>query len=266
VHENCYIGVVPRYDIQKKIEGVMQNPVYVAVSGQLSLARRMEVIARNMANINTPGFRAEALKFDTLLSPVAENNNAKVNFATAGKSYITTDRGPVIQTGNALDIAARGDSYFSLQTPVGQVYTRDGRMQMTEDGALVSVLGYPLLDAGGAPLQLNPQNGAPRISADGNIYQKNVQVGAIGLFQFQPGTKLRYGPNSSVIPDREPVPVLDDPFNGVMQGFVENSNINGVVEMTRLIEVSRAFERVEAMLRQQEEISSKAIETFGSVR
>ncbi|RCL02543.1 MAG: flagellar basal-body rod protein FlgF [Candidatus Tokpelaia sp. JSC188] len=244
----------------------MQNPVYVAISGQISLARRMEVIARNMANINTPGFRAEALKFDTLVSPVAESNSTKVNFVTAGRSYITTDPGPLVQTGNTLDIATRGDIYFSLQTPVGQVYSRDGRLQMTGDGALVSVLGYPLLDASGAPVQIDPQNGAPRISADGNIYQKNVQVSAVGLFQFQPGTKLRYGPNSSVIPNRDPVPVLDDPLNGVMQGFVESSNVNGVVEMTRLIEVNRAFERIEAMLRQQEEVSGKMIETFGSPR
>jgi len=244
----------------------MQNPVYVGISGQISLMRRMEAIARNMANVNTPGFRAEAMKFETLVSPTAENNHAKVNFTTAGKSYITTDRGPVVQTGNALDIAVKGDAWFSLQTPAGQVYTRDGRMQMTEEGGLVSVMGYPVLDAGGAPLQLDPQNGPPRISVDGNIYQKNVQVGAVGLFQFQPDAKLRYGPNSSVIPDREPVPVVDDPLNGVMQGFVENSNVNGVVEMTRLIEVSRAFEQVEAMMRQQEDISSKAIETLGASR
>lgn len=244
----------------------MQNPVYVGVSGQISLARRMETIARNMANVNTPGFRAEAMKFEALVSPVAKNNSAKVDFTTAGKSFITTDRGPVTQTGSALDVAVKGNAYLSLQTPTGQVYTRDGRMMMTAEGALVSVMGYPILDNGGAPLQLDPQNGAPTIAPDGNIYQKNVQVGALGLFQFQPDSKLSYGPNSSVIPDKTPIPVMDDPVNGVMQGFIENSNVNGVIEMTRLIEVSRAFERVEAMMRQQEEMSRKAIETFGSSR
>ncbi|MHC5308400.1 flagellar basal-body rod protein FlgF [Bartonella sp. LJL80] len=241
----------------------MQNPIYVGVSGQISLARRMETIAQNMANVNTPGFRAEAMKFDSLVSPVARDNNENVNFSSAGKSYISTDRGPVTQTGNALDVAVNGDSYFSLQTPAGQVYTRDGRMLMTPEGGLVSVMGHPFLDNGGAPLQIDPANGPPRIAADGAIYQNNLQVGAIGLYQFQPNSELRYGPNSSVIPDKTPVPVVGDVGNGVMQGFIENSNVNGVIEMTRLIEVTRAFERVEAMMRQQEEMGTKAIQTLG---
>ncbi|WP_297322971.1 flagellar basal-body rod protein FlgF [uncultured Bartonella sp.] len=241
----------------------MQNPVYVGISGQISLDRRMETIARNMANVNTPGFRSEEMKFDTLVSPVARDNDKNVNFASAGKSYISTVRGPVTQTGNPLDLAVNGDSYFSLQTPNGQVYTRDGRMIMTEDGGLVSVQGYPFLDNGGAPLQIEPANGVPRIASDGAIYQNNVQVGAIGLYEFQPDSKLRYGPTGSVIPDKAPVPVQASPNNGVVQGFIENSNVNGVTEMTRLIEVTRAFERVDSMMRQQDDRSSQAIQTLG---
>jgi len=244
----------------------MENTTYVGISGQLSLARRLETIANNIANVNTPGFRAEALKFSTLVSPQAETQGSKVQFATNGKSYISLERGPVTQTGNALDVAVKGDSYLALQTPNGTVYTRDGRMQMTAEGGLVSVLGYPILDNGGAPISLEPQSGPPRISEDGNIYQNNVQVGSLGLFQFQAGSRLAYGPNSSLVPDRAPIPVIDDPQNGVMQGYIENSNVNGVVEMTRLIDVSRAFERVEAMLRSQNDMSSKAIETLGQTR
>ncbi|MBI0002916.1 flagellar basal-body rod protein FlgF [Bartonella sp. M0177] len=242
---------------------MMQNPIYVGVSGQISLERRMETIARNMANVNTTGFRSEEMKFESLVSPVARDNNQNVNFSSAGKTYISTNRGPVTQTGNPLDVAVNGDSYFSLQTPNGQVYTRDGRMVMTQEGGLVSVQGYPFLDNGGAPIQIDPANGSPRIAADGAIYQNNLQVAAIGLYQFQPDSKLHYGPNASVIPDKAPIPVQGDAANGVVQGFLENSNVNGVVEMTRLIEVSRAFERVEAMMRQQEERSSQAIQTLG---
>lgn len=241
----------------------MQNPVYVGISGQISLERRMETIARNMANVNTPGFRSEELKFDSLVSPVARDNDTNVNFSGTGKSYISTTKGPITQTGNPLDIAVSGDSYFSLQTPNGQVYTRDGRMIMTEDGGLVSVQGYPFLDVGGAPLQIEPANGAPRIASDGGIYQNNIQIGAIGLFQMQPNTKLTYGANASVIPDKAPVPLEANATNGVAQGFIENSNVNGVSEMARLIEVTRAFERVESMMRQQEERSAQAIQVLG---
>ncbi|AQX20297.1 flagellar basal-body rod protein FlgF [Bartonella sp. WD16.2] len=241
----------------------MQNPIYVGVSGQISLARRMETIAQNMANVNTPGFRAGGMKFDTLVSPVAREQGDQVVFTSAGKGYISTDRGALVKTGNALDVAVGGDSYFSMQASFGPVYTRDGRMIMTPEGGLVSVTGLPFLDDGGAPIQLNPAGGTPRISADGSIYQKDVLVGKIGLFQFQRGTQLRYGPNSSVIPDRPAMPSDGGIGDKVIQGYVESSNVNGVAEMTRLIEVSRAFERVEAMLRQQEEMRSKSIQILG---
>ncbi|ABM44430.1 hypothetical protein X471_01176 [Bartonella bacilliformis str. Heidi Mejia] len=241
----------------------MQNPIYVGVSGQISLARRMETIAQNMANVNTPGFRAGGMKFDTLVSPIAQEQGDRVFFTSAGKGYISTERGSLEQTGNALDVAATGNSYFSMEASFGVVYTRDGRMTMTPEGMLVSVTGLPFLDDGGAPIQLNPVGGAPRIGADGSIYQGNVLAGRIGLYQFQPGTQLRYGPNASVIPDRAAIQIEGGTGDGVMQGYVESSNVNGVAEMTRLIEVSRAFERVEAMLRQQEEMRSKSIQILG---
>jgi len=244
----------------------MENTTYVGVSGQISISRRLETIAHNMANVNTPGFRAEALKFATLASPMAETNGAQTSFVTVGKSYISTERGSITQSGNPLDVAIKGDAYLALQTPAGIVYSRDGRMQITPEGGLVSVMGYPVLDSGGAPLQLDVQNGMPTIGADGSISQQGKLVGALGLFQFQPSSALRYGPNSSLIPDREPMPIVDDPQFGVMQGYVEGSNVNGVVEMTRLIDVSRAFERVEALLRGQEETQRKSLETLGQTR
>jgi len=244
----------------------MENTAYVAVSGQISLARRLETIAHNMANVNTPGFRAEAVKFAALASPEAETNGSASTFVTAGKNYISLERGAIIETGNPLDVAIKGDAYLALQIPAGTAYSRDGRLQMTPEGGLVSTLGYPVLDSGGAPLQLDVQNGMPTIASDGSVTQKGALVGALGLFQFQPDSGLRYGPNSSLIPDREPMPVVDDPEFGVMQGYIESANVNGVIEMTRLIDVSRAFERVEALLRGQEDISRKSIETLGQTR
>jgi len=244
----------------------MENSTYVGVSGQISLARRLETIAHNMANVNTPGFRAEALKFASLTSPRAENNGADLSFVSAGKSYISLERGAITQSGNPLDVAIKGDAYLAMQTPAGKAYSRDGRLAMTSDGGLVSVQGYPVLDGGGAPLQLDVQAGLPTIGADGSITQNGKLIGALGLFQFQPDSQLRYGPNSSLIPDKEPMPVVDDPQFGVMQGYIESSNVNGVIEMTRLIDVSRAFERVEALLRGQEDVSRKAIETLGQTR
>lgn len=241
----------------------MQNTIYVGVSGQLSLQRRMETIAQNMANVNTTGFRAKGLKFEQLLSPQAKTNNEKVSFVTAGKSFISQDSGAITQTGNKLDIAIQGDSWLAIQTPQGIVYSRDGRMMMNNEGNLISTKGYLYLDDNGGPIQLNPRAGDPIITKDGKIYQNDQVVATIGLYRFPDNSKLSYAEGSSVVSAKEPLAVDDFSKTGIVQGFLENSNVNGVVEMTRLIEVSRAFERMENLLRTQENQESEAIKTLG---
>ncbi|PYE87713.1 flagellar basal-body rod protein FlgF [Phyllobacterium leguminum] len=239
----------------------MQNSIYVGLSAQITLERRMDAIANNIANMSTPGFRGEGTKFDTLVSMKASDD---VQFASAGKSYIRTEGGPIIQTDNPLDVAVKGDAWLSLATPQGQVYTRDGRMAMTPEGELRSVTGHAILDAGGQPIIINPQGGAPKISADGAIYQNGAQVGGIGLFSISPDAQLTHAGNSAVIPDIPAQPVVDNASVGVVQGAIEGSNVDGVTEMTRLISVSRAFEQVDALLRKQENTLTEAVKTLGS--
>ncbi|MGH6761687.1 MAG: flagellar basal-body rod protein FlgF [Phyllobacterium sp.] len=238
----------------------MQNSVYVGLSSQISLERRLDAIAQNVANMSTPGFRATGMKFDTLVSTVADD----VSFSSAGRSYIKTEAGPVIPTGNPLDIAVKGDAWLSLATPAGQVYTRDGRMVMTVDGELQSVNGYSILDAGGQPLMVNPNGGPIRIASDGAVYQNDAQIGAVGLFTISKDAKLTYFDNSAIVPDMPAEPVVDNAAYGVIQGSIEGSNVDSITEMTRLISVTKAFERVDALLRESESTFSQAIKTLGS--
>ncbi|MGH6859550.1 MAG: flagellar basal-body rod protein FlgF [Phyllobacterium sp.] len=238
----------------------MENSVYVGLSSQISLERRLDVLAHNIANMSTPGFRATGMKFEAMVSKAAENSS----FVTAGESYIKTEAGPITQTGNPLDVAVKGNAWLSLQSPAGQVFTRDGRMQMSAMGELLSVKGYPVLDAGGQPLVIDPNGGPPQISADGAVYQNGRQLGAIGLFTIDPGAKLGYFDNSAVIPSVAAQPVLDSPDAGVIQGAVEGSNVDAISEMTRLMSVTRAFERVDALLRGNEDTFTTAIKTLGS--
>ncbi|MBB3233727.1 flagellar basal-body rod protein FlgF [Phyllobacterium endophyticum] len=238
----------------------MENSIYVGLSAQISLERRLDVLAHNIANMSTPGFRATGMKFDAMISKAAENSS----FVTAGESYIETNAGPITQTGNPLDVAAKGDVWFSLQSPAGQVYTRDGRMQMSITGELLSVKGYPMLDAGGQPLTIDPNGGPPDISSDGAVYQNGRQVGAIGLFTISPNAKLTYFDNSSIVPSVAAQPAIDNPNAGVIQGSIEGSNVDAISEMTRLMSVTRAFERVDALLRGNENTFSEAIKTLGS--
>ena len=239
----------------------MQNGLYVALSSQIALEKRLNTIADNVANASTIGFRATGVKFEDVVSGI---DDKALSFVTSGDTYISNTNGPLRETGNPFDFAIKGDAWFGIETPGGTVMTRDGRFTMTENGELVSIEGYPILDAGGAPIQLDPRNGPPRAGADGSLRQGEQLVGALGLFNFDPGPNfVRFG-NSGIVPAGEPEPVVDRIDAGVVQGFLEESNVNPVLEITRLIMVQRAFENGAAMIRDTESSYDEAIKTLGS--
>ena len=239
----------------------MQTSLPVALSAQLAMERRLDTIADNLANSRTAGFRAEEIRFEQVLSSAAER---PVAFVSGGERFISTRAGELNQTGNMLDIAVSGDAFFSFQGPNGPVLTRDGRMQMRDTGELVTVNGDAILDVGGAPLLIDPAGGPPQIARDGMITQNGVQIGAVGLFQLAPGTNLSRAGTSGVVPDRAPVPVVEFADNGIVQGFQEGSNVNPILEMTRLIEVQRTFEQAANMVQTSESSLSSAIAALGA--
>lgn len=238
----------------------MQSGLYVALSSQMALDKRLTTIADNVANTSTVGFHATGVKFEDIVSGLGDKS---VSFASAGDTYLSTRAGPLRETGNSLDFAIRGEAWFAIETPRGPVMTRDGRFSMLDTGELISLEGYPVLDAGGAPIQLDPQGGPPEAGADGTLHQDGRLVGAIGLFEFQPGVNFtRYG-NSGIVPFGQPEPVIDRMDAGVTQGFVQDSNVNPVQEITRLIQVQRAFEHVSALIRDSEQALDQAISSLG---
>lgn len=129
----------------------MQSGLYVALSSQIALERRLTTISDNMANVNTVGFRGSEVKFDEMVAKNHNDMNAKVAFVSQGNDYLSTRQGAFEQTGNSFDFAIKGDAWFSLDTPDGQILTRDGRFTMRPDGALISSSGYPVLTRAAAP-------------------------------------------------------------------------------------------------------------------
>ena len=238
----------------------MQNSLYVALSSQIALERRLTTLADNVANSGTVGFRATQVKFEDIVTSLDSNS---ISFVSTGGTYLSAAKGGFRQTDNPLDFAIRGDAWFALQTPGGTVMTRDGRFTMLDTGELVSIEGYPVLDAGGAGIQLDPAGGEPAVGSDGFLRQNGQQVGALGLFSFDPGTDFQRFGNSGVIATREPEPLVDRADAGVVQGFVEDSNVNPVLEMTRLIMVQRAFESAQSMIRETESTYDEAVKTLG---
>lgn len=239
----------------------MQSSLYVALSGQVALQKRLDTVANNIANMNTGGFRAEEVSFSTILSRAGATPTA---FATSGENYISTRPGEVTNTGNPLDIAVQGNGWLSLRSPDGVVYTRDGRMHMDNAGALLSVNNYPVLDAGGAGILLDPSAGPPVIAQDGMISQNGRQIGAVGLYSLDSTAKLSRYDNSAVKSDKAGTPVLDFTANGVMQGMNEGSNVNPVLEMTKMIDISRTFESAGNVIQSSESSMQDAIKTLGA--
>jgi len=240
----------------------MRNSLYVALSAQISLERRLETIAANVANMNTAGYRAEGVSFATEVARAGDN---RLSYVSPGTPFISRQSGAAVKTGDPLDVAVQGNGWLAIQTPSGTAYTRDGRMRMADGGALQTLNGDAVLDAGGAPIMLDPSGGPPIVSSDGMITQNSAQVGAIGLFAIDDDANLTRAENSSVIPDKPATPVLDFTRNGLLQGFVENANVNPVEEMTKLIAVTRAFDGVSSQVSQTESSLQDAIKTLGSV-
>lgn len=238
----------------------MQPSLYVSLSGQMALMRRLDTLAHNVANATTAGFRAEEIKFDQLIS---ESTDAPTAFVSAGNTYISRQPGEITRTENPFDVAVTGDAWLAFQGQGGPVYTRDGRMTMTPEGELRTLNGYPILDVGGAPIQLNPNGGTPAIASDGTITQGEQQIGALGLFTIPDQANLVRYENSGVIPDVAAQPALDFSRVGVQQGFMEQANVNPVSEISRLIQIQRSFDSISNTMNRTEDTLASAIRTLG---
>ena len=234
----------------------MQSNIYVTLSAQLALQRRMETIANNVANVNTGGFRAEEMTFEEI---AAQARAEPTSFVSRGETRLSMATGDLVQTGNPMDVAIRGKSFFAIQSDGGMAYTRDGRMQMLPTGEITTLSGKPILDVSGSPLQVDPNAGPPMIGKDGTITQNGRQIGAIGLFRIDEDAVLTRAEGSAVRPNKEPQPELDFNSNGIVQGFTEKSNVNPVLEMTHLIAVQRSFEAVSNVIRESETSLQDAI-------
>ena len=238
----------------------MEPGIYVGLTGQMALQRRLDTIANNVANAGTTGFRAENVTFESVLSRQA------IAYANAAQTTFAQRTGPLVQTGNPLDVAIEGNAYLSIATPAGTALTRDGRMRIAANGELQTIEGFAVLDQGGAPLQLNPTLGSLEIGRAGTVSQGGNQVGTLGLYRVPQDAQLTRGPGVGLIADKAPVAVTDFTTTGLVQGHVEGSNVNAVHEMTRLIAVQRAFEAVSASLDQSDRKLSDAIRALGDGR
>jgi len=239
----------------------MQSNLYISLSAQLALLKRMEGIAQNVANVSTPGYRAERISFQEYLS---RQPGPATSFVQAGQTYLSSRAGALEKTGNPYDIAVNGDGWLGISTPQGIVYTRDGRFSLSPQGELLSVQGFPLIDIGGSPIQIDASGRTPSIGKDGSISRDGQTIATIGLFRIPPEAHLRRGENGSVVPDRPAEPQIDFNAASISQGYIEKSNVEPVKEMTHLITIQRNFDAIANAVSELEDGLSSAIRTLGA--
>jgi len=243
---------------------IMENAQLIALSRQSALRNQLNVVANNMANINTGGFKAQRLLFEEYVMPVAEATefNRRDHDLFYVQDYGTRTEfmpGSIKLTGNELDIAIEGDGFFVIQTADGgEAYTRNGAFTLDEAGQLVTPDDKPVLTEGG-PINFTTADGKIDISRDGTISTELGVRGRIRVVNFdnpqnlvQMGDNLFQGENA--IPNAKV---------RVTQGAIEQSNVEGVVEVTRLIEITRAYTTVSKMIKDADELRQKAISTLG---
>lgn len=239
----------------------MQSSLYVGLSAQIALRRQLDAMANNVANANTTGFRADEIRFEQMVSATGDKN---VSFASTGDTYVQRRSGSMVKSDNPLDVAISGEGWMALQTPTGTVYTRDGRMTMAENGLLQSINGHAILDAGNAPIETQ-SHGWPglhfaRRHADAKRHsgRRARSVFHRPAGQTDPGRQFqRYSRSSRGSDHRLPIQQLH-------AGFTENSNVNPVMEMSRLVMIQRSFEEMTNTMESSESSFTDAIKTLGS--
>ena len=252
----------------------MENASLVGLSRQMALQRELDVVANNIANINTTGYKADAATFGEYLMPVARANNFRgndrvVSFTHDRTTWIDQSQGPVEPTGNPLDIAMSGNIFLAVQTPRGERYTRNGALQINAQGQLVTSEGLQVIGANG-PITFQPGDRDISISTDGTISVReganttDSQRGKMKFASFaDPRMLQKDGTSTFLAPTGLNV---DTPTAvRVSQGMIEKSNVKSVMEMTRMIEVTRNYTQVAQLLQQQGDMRKSASQQLAEV-
>ncbi|MEJ0059525.1 MAG: flagellar basal-body rod protein FlgF [Terricaulis sp.] len=240
----------------------MDNSLMIGLQTQRVLQRRMDIAANNLANIATSGFKADGIVLDEAdrTDAHAEEDPRDIRFVRDIALMRDMSQGPIAMTGNPLDVAIEGEGFFMVQGPSGTLYTRDGSFSVNGAGQLVTSDGQPVLNSGGSAIAFDSQGETPVIGRDGAVRVAGVEVGRIGVATFaRPGALEKVGENLWRANGQAP-----GTFEGILvQGAIEGSNVRPVIELTRLIEISRAYQSAAKIVSGTDELRQRAIERLG---
>lgn len=236
----------------------MESSGYATLTRQSGLAREMRVVANNIANVSTDGFRREGVVFSEFVRRLGDGEDS-LSMAAARARETDFSDGPLRVTGGEFDVAIEGQGFFAVATPDGNQLTRAGAFTLAPDGALVTSRGDRVLDDGQAPIQVPQGAGAIEIGADGTLSRDGQPFARLGVWEaVDPLTLSRAEGTKFTAGEIEPVEGAR-----VRQGAIEGSNVDPTLEIARMVEVQRAYELGQAFLDREDERIRSMIRTMG---
>ncbi|RMC33287.1 flagellar hook-basal body complex protein [Paracoccus alkanivorans] len=227
----------------------MDNATYATLTRQSGLMKEMRAVANNIANANTTGFRREGVIFAEHLA-ATDRHGDTLSMAHARGRLVDLRQGVLTQTNGRFDLAIEGEGFFMIETPEGNRLTRAGAFMPSSEGELMNADGHRLLDEGQGPIIVPTGASAIAIGSDGTLSANGLPFGRVGVFAAPDPAGIFHEGGTSFATDADPEPI-ENPQ--VRQGFLEESNVDPVFEITRMIEVQRAYELGQSFLEREDQ-------------
>lgn len=242
----------------------MDNVLMAGLSRQIALMRQVDAMANNIANVSTTGFKGEFLVESPISrAPAASNVGPRdVIFVSTNVLLRDFSQGALEQTGRNLDVALKGPGFFGIKTDKGALYTRDGAFALDAGGKLVTKHGDPVMSDAGSDITVPQEAKTVTITPDGAVTADDQIIGKLGVYSFADDQKLTpMGGNAFGTGGQTATPVTSG--SDIAQGFLEGSNVQPVLQMTKLMEASRTYESLTRAMRSEEDLRSRAIDRLG---
>ena len=246
----------------------MANGIYNALSGAVTQARVLDVVSNNLANVNTPGYKAGRIAFQEVLTKATAGGGAKLDsYVREAEVRMDMRPGALRPTDRKLDVALEGQGFLCLQDGTRELYTRGGGLRLRGDGVITDTGGLPVLAKGGSPLRLTPGTDISRVRIDsaGGVSSEGLPVGKLKVVEFaKPQALQRQGANHFSAPAKAGVQAAT--ATGVRQGFLESANLNLVRGISSMIVASRTYEAFHRVISTFREVDSRVVNDLGSDR
>lgn len=233
----------------------MENALFIGLSKQVALRTNMDIVANNVANMNTTGFRGQNMMFREIVEePRGQEND--LSYVVDFGQYDNLDAGPIQTTGNPLDVALTGPGFMGVDNNGTIMYTRAGDFKVNAEGLLVNPSGMPIASQGGGEIVIPEGTTEIKITEDGDIIANDQEVGRLLLAEFENPQNLRPVGDVLYTTDDAPLPAVN---TTVTQGVIEGSNVNSIVEVTNMINVLRDYQSIQSFISDEDERQRTAV-------